>query len=83
MKGKEYVLLLTGLMSRIFQHEIDHLHGLVMWDDTIAESLRKLMPENAKLTPRRLEKMQSLHELASDKDQEKFYNANRRYIFEY
>ena len=83
MKGKEYELLLTGLMSRIFQHEIDHLHGLVMWDDTIAESLRKLMPENAKLTPRRLEKMQSLHELASDKDQEKFYNANRRYIFEY
>ena len=61
-------MLLTGLMSRIFQHEIDHLHGLVMWDDTIAESLRKLMPENAKLTPRRIEKMQSLHELASDED---------------
>ena len=61
-------MLLTGLMSRIFQHEIDHLHGLVMWDDTIAESLRKLMPENAKLTPRRIEKMQSLHELASADD---------------
>ena len=31
--GKEYELLLTGLMSRIFQHEIDHLNGIIMWDD--------------------------------------------------
>ena len=38
-KGKEYKMNITGLMSRIFQHEIDHLNGLVMWDDTVPETI--------------------------------------------
>lgn len=74
---------LTGLMSRIFQHEIDHLNGLVMWDDALPESLEKTLPEGSFLAPKRLERMQSLHELASAEAQQKFYDANKRYIFEY
>lgn len=83
MKGKEFEVMLTGLMSRIFQHEIDHLNGLVMWDDALPESLQKMMPDGSLLAPRRLDKLQSLHELASQEEQEKFYEANKRYIFEY
>ena len=56
-------MLLTGLMSRIFQHEIDHLNGLVMWDDTIPEHLHTALHDGAKLTPRRIEKTKSLSEL--------------------
>jgi peptide deformylase len=31
IKGEEYDLMVGGLMSRIFQHEMDHLNGEVMW----------------------------------------------------
>ena len=31
-QGKEYSEQLTGLASRCFQHELDHLNGITMWD---------------------------------------------------
>ena len=52
-------------MSRIFQHEIDHLNGLVMWDDNIPEALLKDLPEGVKIPPRRLESTQLLKEIDS------------------
>ena len=48
---------LTGLMSRIFQHEIDHLNGLVMWDDSVPKSLENTLPEGTVIAPRRIEKL--------------------------
>ena len=30
LNGKEMNLELTGLMSRVHQHEIDHLHGILI-----------------------------------------------------
>jgi peptide deformylase len=33
INGDEYTVLTTGLMSRIFQHEIDHLNGELMWSE--------------------------------------------------
>lgn len=30
--GVEHVETLTGLASRCFQHELDHLNGITMWD---------------------------------------------------
>ena len=52
-------------MSRIFQHEIDHLNGLVMWDDDVPEILIKDQPEGVQIPPRRLERTQSLKELST------------------
>ena len=54
---------LDGLMSRIFQHEIDHLNGLLMWDDTVPDTVTNYQPEGVKITPRRIEKMQDLSEI--------------------
>ena len=31
INGDKHNMLLMGLMSRIFQHEIDHLDGELMW----------------------------------------------------
>ena len=31
-KGKKYVLKLTGFQARVFQHEIDHLNGILYID---------------------------------------------------
>lgn len=83
IEGQEYEMLLSGLMSRIFQHEVDHLNGLVMWDDQVTENVRSSQPEGVFIPPRRIEKTQSLSELATIDDQDKFYRANRRYIFEH
>ena len=83
MKGKEYTMNLTGLMSRIFQHEIDHLNGLLMWDDTVPDTVTNYQPEGVKITPRRIEKMQDLSEITVQEDMDKFYQDNKRYIFEY
>lgn len=30
--GEEHIEQLTGLASRCFQHELDHLNGITMWD---------------------------------------------------
>jgi len=76
-------MLLSGLMSRIFQHEIDHLNGLVMWDDLVPDALRKDQPEGVKIPHRRIDKVQNLRELETPEASDKFYHANRRYIFEY
>ena len=62
-KGKEYTMNMTGLMSRIFQHEIDHLNGLVMWDDTVPDTISTYQPEGVKITPRRIQKFQPISEL--------------------
>lgn len=61
-------MLLSGLMSRIFQHEVDHLNGLVMWDDQVAENVRSSQPDGVYVPPRRIEKTQNLAELATIED---------------
>jgi len=43
-EGKEITITAEGLMSRVLQHEIDHLHGIVMID----KALRLLTPEEIK-----------------------------------
>lgn len=68
IEGKEYEMLLSGLMSRIFQHEVDHLNGLVMWDDQVAENVRSSQPDGVYVPPRRIEKTQNLAELATIED---------------
>lgn len=30
--GQEHQERLTGLLSRVYQHELDHLNGITMWD---------------------------------------------------
>ena len=65
LQGQEYQMLLNGLMSRIFQHEIDHLNGLVMWDDAVSDALRNDQPEGVKIPHRRIDKTQDLKELAT------------------
>ena len=54
-----------------------------MWDDVVPDELRKDQPEGVKIPHRRIEKVQDLRELATVEATEKFYHANRRYIFEY
>jgi len=44
LKGREFDISCSGLMSRIFQHEIDHLNGNLMWESG-----------QDNLTPRRLD----------------------------
>ena len=63
IKGEPFELTMTGLMSRIFQHELDHLNGLVMWDDSIPQEVLDNQLEGAKVTPRRIERTQDLAEL--------------------
>ena len=83
LKGKEYEMMFTGLMARIFQHEIDHLHGILMWDDAgVPEEVMSELAEGSKIPPRKVDKLQSLKELSSFEAQETFYQANRRFIFE-
>ena len=69
-------MLLSGLLSRIFQHEIDHLNGLVMWDDQLPQSLLDDLPEGVRITPRRLDRKFNLKELESDEAMGKFYQEN-------
>mgnify|MGYP001626812071 CR=1 FL=1 len=67
--------MFSGLMARIFQHEIDHLHGILMWDDAVVseEVISDLAAEGSKIPPRKVEKLQSLKELSSFEAQETFY----------
>lgn len=39
--GKEKVLELEGLMARLFQHELDHLNGVLMFDRIVDPDERK------------------------------------------
>ena len=61
---------LSGLMARIFQHEIDHLDGELMWD----------APREIKV-PRRLDKIMLVAEVDADPD--KFYEENDKYLIQY
>ncbi len=67
--------MFSGLMARIFQHEIDHLHGLLMWDEAEVpeQVISELAAEGSKIPPRKVEKLQSLEELSSFEAQEAFY----------
>lgn len=44
--GKEITITGTGLLSRCFQHEIDHLNGVLFTE--IAERVYEYVPERAK-----------------------------------
>ena len=66
-------MLCSGLFSRIFQHEIDHLNGRLMWDEE---------PVDKEATPRRIEQRQLIDEISEPEALEKFYNENRRFIFD-
>lgn len=71
LKGQPVNVMLSGLVARIFQHEVDHLNGELMWEE-VADPTR---------VPRRLEKMVEIGEVA--RDVEKFYNANREFLMEW
>ena len=45
LKGEEFDMLCTGLIGRLFQHELDHINGELMWEDV-----------KVKNVPRRLER---------------------------
>ncbi len=46
IEGKEFVLDGRGLLAQIFQHEIDHLNGILFIDH--ARDIRDLPPEEIK-----------------------------------
>ena len=73
IQGKEIDLFCQGLVARIFQHEVDHLNGQVMWEQEV---------QSTSFTKRRLVRKQALAELADDKSVEAFYNENRNFILE-
>jgi peptide deformylase len=61
MNGDEIEIEATELMGRLFQHELDHLQGVLMFDrmtpDQRKEALaeyRRIVDEHAKAKPRRL-----------------------------
>ena len=66
-------MLCNGLLSRIFQHEVDHLNGRVMWQETGEE------PDHV---PRRIEKSQSIGEISDEQSLAQFYEENKRFMFE-
>ena len=43
IKGKQYELVCNGLVARIFQHELDHLDGELMWN-SMNQDLESLVP---------------------------------------
>ncbi|MGI8649517.1 MAG: peptide deformylase [Rubrobacter sp.] len=45
LDGEEFELEAEGLLARIFQHEIDHLNGVMILDRTDRESRRAAMRE--------------------------------------
>ena len=55
---------LRGLMARIFQHEIDHLDGIVNWDKEFEDKERKIID------------MIHLAKLEKPSDMEKWTNEN-------
>jgi peptide deformylase len=59
--GNEIEIEASELMGRLFQHEIDHLHGVLMFDRMTPEQrkaalseYRQILDEQAKAKPRRL-----------------------------
>jgi peptide deformylase len=70
LKGEEFDMLCTGLMGRIFQHELDHLNGELMWEDVKVSNV-----------PRRLEKQIKISEV--ERSPEDFYSENEKLIFEF
>ena len=62
-------MLLHGIMSRIFQHELDHLDGETMWEEKNEKSSK---------VPRRLERLIPIEEIEADID--KFYLENQKFI---
>lgn len=56
--GKEFDILLRGLVARIFQHELDHLEGQLMWERVDENILSG--------PPRRLERMIAITEVEAN-----------------
>jgi peptide deformylase len=61
LDGNEVEIEANELMGRLFQHEIDHLHGVLMFDRMTPEQrkaalaeYRQILDEQAKAKPRRL-----------------------------
>lgn len=73
IRGQDVNMLLQGLVARIFQHEVDHLNGELMWEET---------PESERVIkiPRILHRMVTTAEVDADPD--KFYEENRKFIIE-
>jgi peptide deformylase len=70
IKGETYDLMVAGLMSRIFQHEMDHLNGELMWAEIQEKSV-----------PRRLDQSIDISEV--ERDPATFYKENEKFIFEF
>ena len=73
LKGQEFDILLRGLVARIFQHELDHLEGQLMWERVDEKILSG--------PPRRLERMIAIKEVEAN--EQTFYDENGKYILEF
>jgi peptide deformylase len=71
IQGKEIDLFCQGIIARVFLHEIDHLHGHNMWDESTTSPLK-----------RRLVKTQPLADLQATKDYLAFLRENKAYILD-
>jgi peptide deformylase len=49
LDGEEVEIEATELMGRLFQHEIDHLHGVLMFDRMTPEQRKEAMKEYRRL----------------------------------
>ena len=64
-------LYLRGLMARIFQHEVDHLDGRVMWEEGYESDNFKVLDH------------QKTAELLDEEELDRFYKENAHYMLEY
>ena len=69
IRGKSFELGIGGLLCRIFQHEVDHLDGQLMW------------LESEGLVPRKLIEKISIAEVERI-GADKFYEENKKWILE-
>jgi len=51
LKGKKIKLEVEGMMARIFQHEIDHLHCILMVDHLSGKSKREFLSKINEISP--------------------------------
>jgi peptide deformylase len=53
LDGNEIEIEATELMGRLFQHELDHLHGVLMFDRMTPDQRKEALAEYAKLVEER------------------------------
>ncbi len=58
--GDEIEIEATELMGRLFQHELDHLHGVLMFDRMQPEQRKEAMAEYVRLSEQRAAKPRRL-----------------------